>query len=121
MTYHHKRDSCSKETREILDNIFHHELSGYELPEQRVKASSSKADSHDEGRENVLPEEAAGLLAEFGVHATDSETDMALPAARDRYLPPHQLDFEAAEAKESYEKKKKHRNYVEFRPDYEKT
>lgn len=120
MTYHHKRDSCSKETREILENIFRDDLSSYELPERKVKTSSAEKSPSQTDRENVLPAEAAVLLSDSSIPAANDESSAVSSVTMERYIPPQEPVFEASEAKESYEKKKKHRNYVEFSPDYEK-
>lgn len=59
--------------------------------------------------------------------ALDNDTTNLLPGNQakaadlediESYETIEKLEFEAAEIKERFEKKKKRRNYIEFRPDY---
>lgn len=110
MTYHHKRDPCSKETKEILDNILHMKKSEYEMFELSTQSSTSKTqDQKQSTKTNVLPGEAAAMLSEDEM-LEEMET----------YETTQEFDFEVEEVKDCLEKKKKRRNYLEFRPDYEK-
>lgn len=115
MTYQHKRDPCSKETKEILQNIFRHDLETYHLAERKSEATGAQQGStrKENGMANVLPAEAAVLLSSRGEAANPGSSERL-----ERYTPPREVDFEATEAKDSFEKKKKRRNYQEFRPDY---
>jgi len=111
MTYHHKRDACTRETREILDNILQVKKSEYEMIEPSTTSFTSKSiDKKQPDTTNVLPSEADSMLSEDGP-MVDMET----------YESMQEMDFEADEVKECLEKKKKGRNYIEFRPDYEKS
>jgi hypothetical protein len=99
-----------KETREILDNILQMKKSEYELLESSTASITSKPSDHKRhDRTNVLSSEADSTLHDEGT-MDKMET----------YEPTQELDFEVDEVKECLEKKKKRRNYIEFRPDYEK-
>ena len=123
MTYHHKRDSCSKETREILENLFREDLDSYELNEETQTRATDREDPAEplKGDENVLSAQAVLLLSDTGQPLEKGRVNPVGLAGLERYLPPHEVNFEATEAKESFEKKKKKRNYVEFRADYSRT
>ena len=109
VTYHHKRDSCAKETREILANILQMKKSEYEILEPSTE-SSKQSDQKKEDSANDLSGATDEISSEDSV-MEDMET----------YEPTQELDFEAEEVKDCFEKKKKRRNYIEFRPDYEKS
>lgn len=100
-----------KETREILDNILHMKKSEYEMLEHSTTSSASKPiDQKEPDGANVLPGEAESILSEEG-SMENMET----------YQPTQEIDFEVDEVIDSVEKKKKRRNYIEFRSDYEKS
>jgi len=100
-----------KETREILDNILQMKKSEYELLESSTTSFTSKPiDEKQPNKTNVLPSEADSILSE-----EESVVDM------ETYDSMQEMDFEADEVKDCLEKKKKGRNYIEFRPDYEKS
>jgi len=100
-----------KETREILDNILQMKKSEYELLESSTTSFTSKpSDQKQPDKTNVLPKEANSILSEEGA-MVDMET----------YESMQEMDFEVDEVKDCLEKKKKGRNYIEFRPDYEKS
>lgn len=61
----------------------------------------------EEGETNVLP----GNESEETATAGELEN-------LNSYEPTQKIDCEAAAVKDSFEKKKKRRNYIEFRPDY---
>ncbi|MFX1605143.1 MAG: hypothetical protein ACFFDD_04495 [Promethearchaeota archaeon] len=109
MTYHHKRGSCAKETREILANILQMKNSEYEILEPSAtssKPSEQKREDQANDLSGAIDEEASE------VHARES---------MESYESTQEIDFEADEVKDCLEKKKKRRNYIEFRPDYEKS
>lgn len=111
VTYHHKRGSCAKETREILANILQMKKSEYELIDPSTSSFDSKPlDEIHEDSANVLPGSADEIPDEEDV-MEDMET----------YEPTQEMDFEVDEVKDCVEKKKKRRNYIEFSPDYEKS
>jgi hypothetical protein len=104
MSYHHKRKSCSKKTREIIEEILQMQKAEYRMVEFASTVSETKPESIDNGTANPLP--GSGENAEVDFEELES------------YEPTDKIDCEAATVKESFEKKKKKRNYIEFRPDY---
>lgn len=68
-----------------------------------VSATKSFEKNLNNGTTNLLP----------GDQAKTADLD-----EMESYQTTEKLEFEAAEIKESFEKKKKRRNYIEFRPDY---
>ncbi len=100
-----------KETKEILGNILRMTKSEYELFEHVSSSTTSKSfDKKVSAKPNVLPREAEKM----------PNNEKALEDM-ENYNPNQELHFEAEEVKECLEKKKKRRNYIEFRPDYEKS
>ena len=106
MTYQHKRASCCKETKEILNNILQMKKSEYELFESPPASALAKPSKEQRGKVNVLP-------GNEPVESDESMDDM------ENYEPTQETDFEADEIKDCLEKKKKKRNYIEFRSNYE--
>ncbi|NHI82888.1 MAG: hypothetical protein EAX81_01105 [Candidatus Thorarchaeota archaeon] len=96
-------------------------LISYELSDvtARQDADSGKSKT-GEKRINALPENAEDLPA-------DIEAEIVLPPMNeiendlcDHYVLAREVKFEVEEVKEVFEKKKKRRNYIEFRNAYEK-
>ncbi|MFW9963153.1 MAG: hypothetical protein ACFFCX_06305 [Candidatus Sifarchaeia archaeon] len=111
MTYQHKRDRCAKETKEILGNILRMKKSEYELLEASVASTTLKSsDKKNHQKANILPGDTDVLLSR-----EDKMEQM------ENYRPNQELDFKADDIKECLEKKKKRRNYIEFRSDYDKS
>jgi hypothetical protein len=104
MSYHHKRKSCSKKTREILEEILQMEKAEYRMVEISSTVAETKPESIDNGVVNPLPGECEPADVDF--------------EELESYEPTDKINCEAATVKESLEKKKKKRNYIEFRPDY---
>ena len=99
-----------KETREILENILHMKKSEYEMLEESTASLTSKPiDQKEHDGTNVLPGEADSMMSDEG-SMEDMET----------YESTQEMDFEVDDVKDCVEKKKKRRNYIEFRSDYEK-
>jgi hypothetical protein len=100
-----------KETREILDNILRMNKSEYEMLEPSTTSFTSKPfDKKEPDGTNVLPVEADSILS-----GEESRENM------ESYESSEEMDFEVDEIKDYVEKKKKRRNYIEFRSDYEKS
>lgn len=106
MAYLHKHDICAKETREILDNVLQIQDSNYEF----LKASESVAFSarleqtlKGKGQTNELPNKARFSSTEI--------------KGLDNYTPTREVLLGTEDPKESYEKKRGKRNYLEFRYD----
>ncbi len=108
MTYRHKRDQCTKETRDIIENILHENMSSYDMTESSGGGLSEKS------RETVHIENGANVLV------SDMDKESNNLDKMERYKPSQEFDFEVSEVKEGFEKKKKRRNYIEFRADYVK-
>ncbi|MFX1485110.1 MAG: hypothetical protein ACFFCP_18170 [Promethearchaeota archaeon] len=81
------------------------EKAEYKMVEFASSVSDTKSieKSSDNGTTNLLP----------GNRAKTADLE-----EMESYETTENLEFEAAEVKESFEKKKKRRNYIEFRPDY---
>lgn len=109
MTYRHKRDPCIKNTKDIIDNILRERTDEYDLAETSQKGYSSKS------REVILIENEANVLI------SDVEEDYANLSEMENYKPCQEFNFEVTEVKDVFEKKKKRRNYIEFREDCVKT
>jgi hypothetical protein len=108
MTYRHKRDNCSKETRDIIENILNANASDYDLSEVSGERPPEKS------KEKVYIENGANVL----VSDIDGENNHLEEMGS--YQPCQEVDFEAIEVKDCFEKKKKRRNYIEFKADYVK-
>jgi len=108
MTYRHKRDSCTKEARDIIENILRENTAEYDLTE------TSSMESRIESEKKVHFENGANVLVSDVDRGSNSLDEIG------EYQPCQELDFEAKEVKDCFEKKKKRRNYVEFRSDYVK-
>jgi hypothetical protein len=111
-----------KDTKEIVENILHMKASDYDLSDPSEIVTSGKAiqiierESHET---NVLPSETEEMM--------ECDSDEALVEGEcislerlESYEPGQEIDFEVTELKEGIEKKKKKRNYIEFKKDYEK-
>ena len=81
--------------------------SNYELI-QLTSESPPKPQGKQLEKPNVTPGDAEDILSD------EELEDM------ENYEPNQEMDFEVDEVKDCLEKKKKRRNYLEFRPDYEK-
>ena len=97
-----------KETKEILDNILQMKKSEYEMLYPSATSFTSKPfDQKEPADANILSGEAESELSEEGT-MEDMES----------YETSQELDFEVDEVKDCVEKKKKRRNYIDFRSDY---
>ncbi|MFW9834239.1 MAG: hypothetical protein ACFFEK_09610 [Candidatus Thorarchaeota archaeon] len=96
-----------KETKEILANILQMKKSDYELTKAISVSSQELQDEEETEKPNVLSGDAEDTSKEEQEVMEDYESTQV-------------MDFEVDEVKDCLEKKKKRRNYLEFRPDYEK-
>jgi hypothetical protein len=80
------------------------EKAEYRMVEFASTVAAAKAEDLDNGTVNLLPGEGEPVEVDF--------------EELESYEPTEKIDCEAATVKESFEKKKKKRNYIEFRPDY---
>jgi hypothetical protein len=105
MTYHHKRASCCKETKEILNNILQMKKSEYDLFESPPASRPAKLSNEQQDNVNVLSGNETVVVDES-------------MEGMENYEPTQETDFKADEIKDCLEKKKKRRNYIEFRSRY---
>jgi hypothetical protein len=96
MTYQHKKGQCVKDTRDILTKLV--------LEIKKSEYAMMKGSSEDEGESDT---EGRNIL-----HPAD---EMPASEQLEEYSHPRQVKFKSSEAKESFEKKKKKRNYLEFK------
>jgi hypothetical protein len=80
------------------------EKSEYTMVEFASVSTRKPIDKLDNGTTNMLP----GKEEPITTNLDDLES----------YEPTEKIEFEAAAVKDCLEKKKKKRNYIEFRPDY---
>ncbi len=124
MTYQHKRTRCAKEAKDILENIAKLRKTEYDLMEttEAVKVGSPFDDVlSGESRSNVLPGQARTVLQEEGHQESDEKETQVHDHDGEEfedYKPAIEVKLDAQQAKEIFEKKRKHRNYAEFRFDY---
>jgi len=121
MSYRHKSSACSKKTREILEDFEYQEESKYGLPEVE------KAVNHTAKRENARSEQEEETNARTDEAEENVEQEIPVPPSPvneaellEEYIPIQEASFEVEAAKEDIEKKRKKRNYREFRSDYSK-
>ncbi|MHA2140422.1 MAG: hypothetical protein ACXADC_04955 [Candidatus Thorarchaeota archaeon] len=119
MTYRHKKTICSKKTREILEK---YTSQGDKKYASVQFASAVNVESVEKVEEEDGPE-ADNVLADE-VDCMDQEIQLPpMPVNEmeglEDYTPMEEPTFEVEETKEEMEKKRKKRNYVEFRDDYE--
>ncbi|MHA1959655.1 MAG: hypothetical protein ACW99U_05460 [Candidatus Thorarchaeota archaeon] len=112
MTYEHKHAICTKKTREILGDILRFAKSEYEIAMSGVSQSEVENEDRETDSENIISPKDEDIEE---APATPSEETNVM----EHYAPIREMDFEPKEAQEAFEKKKKGRNYLEFRADYE--
>lgn len=124
VTYQHKKDRCMKDTKEIVENILRMEASEYDLAEPSDIVTSGKTIQiirRETTEANILPKETEEMME----HCSDEEAMIDGKCVRledlETYEPGQEIEVEVSELKEGIEKKKKKRNYIEFRKDYEET
>ncbi len=112
MTYQHKRSECSKDTREIVENIVRLNKSYYELDIKSKKFMES------------LSEESAPPLAMVRGRSETNIFNIPTSLVRqdfeaERYKTLNDISDSFRNYQEFSEKKRNRRNYVEFKIDYE--
>jgi len=121
VTYRHKKDQCMKETKEIVENILQMEASDYDLSDSSEIVTSGKTiqiSREEETESNVLPEDTEELMGECSENEEIVNGDCVSLEDMETYESGQEIDIEITELKEGIEKKKKKRNYLEFRKDY---
>ena len=123
MGYHHKDDTCCKETKEILENVLCVKKEEYEFLEgaETIEVeSSAKKILRDESEVNVLPNETEEMMSEVEKESVSVPSSPPVDLEDlETYTPTQEAPPEAVNTKENFEKKRKKRNYVEFREEYE--
>ncbi|MHA2066651.1 MAG: hypothetical protein ACXABY_19945 [Candidatus Thorarchaeota archaeon] len=118
MTYRHKKTICSKKTREILEKYTSQSDKKYASVQfasiVNVESAEKVEEEDTPEAENVLGEDVECMedeiqLPPMPVNETEGLED---------YTPIEEPTFEVEDTKEEVEKKRKKRNYVEFREDY---
>jgi hypothetical protein len=112
-----------KDTKEIVENILQSKASDYDLADSSEIVTSGKTIQiirSGTNETNVLPADTEELID----YCDEDEIMVDGKCVRledlESYDSGHEIGIEAADLKEGIEKKKKKRNYIEFRKDYEK-
>ena len=115
-----------KETKEIVENILLMEASDYDLADPSEIVTSGKTVQimrHKEHDANTLPHGTEEFMEEECSENEDIIDGECINLEDiETYEPCQEIDlsdFEVTELKEGIEKKKKKRNYIDFRKDYE--
>ena len=125
MTYRHKKKECAKSTKDILDNVIKEQDSEYEIVssakviKRKKKDSDETKDSEDEESDNS--NNTNTLSNGNGLNPFDKDIEEVNLSNGTNYelAGGEDIDFNIDDAKKSFEKKKKRlRNYLEFRSDY---
>ncbi len=125
MTYRHKKDQCMKETKEIVENILQMEASDYDLADPSEIVTSGKTVQimrHENHEVNIIPDDTEELMEDCSENEEIVDGECISLEDMETYEPCQEIDlsdFEVTELKEGIEKKKKKRNYIDFRKDYE--
>ncbi len=112
-----------KDSKEIVENILRMRDSDYELSDRSEILTSRKAilfQKRPEQEANVLPHSTeADTESTHGEEEVVREDCITIENI-ESYQPAQELHFEVSDVKDGFEKKKKRRNYIEFKPDYAK-
>ncbi len=124
MTYRHKKDPCTKETKEIVENILQMEASDYDLADSSEIVTSGKTIQimrHEDHEVNTIPEDTEELMEKCSEKEEIVDGECISLEDMETYEPCQEVetDFEVTEIQEGIEKKKKKRNYIEYRKEYE--
>jgi hypothetical protein len=116
MTYRHKRTICSKKPRDILEKYTRQDgryASVQFVSVVNIETTEENMEEEVPEAENVLDEDVDCMeeiqLPPMPINETEGLED---------YTPIEEPTFEVEATKEEVEKKRKKRNYVEFREDY---
>jgi len=124
VTYRHKKDPCTKETKEIVENILQMEASDYDLADSSEIVTSGKTIQimrHENHEVNTIPEDTEELMEKCSENEEIVDGECISLEDMETYEPCQEVetDFEVTEIQEGIEKKKKKRNYIEYRKEYE--
>jgi len=112
-----------KDTKEIVENILQAKASDYDLAKPSEIVTSGKTIQiirGESGGTNILTEDAEEILEQCDEESVMIDGECVRLEDLGSYEPIQELDVEVTELKEDFEKKKKKRNYIEFKKDYEK-
>lgn len=112
-----------KDAKEIVENILRMKSSDYEFVDQSEIVTSRKVillEKATEGEVNVLPGHNDDEMESALDEEEHEQEDCITIEDMESYQPRQELHFEVSDVKDGIEKKKKKRNYIEFRPDYSK-
>ncbi|MBD3407840.1 MAG: hypothetical protein GF411_17100 [Candidatus Lokiarchaeota archaeon] len=121
MGYHHKRETCAKGTKEVLENILKSRKSEYEIlgsTEAIQVGSPIEEIVEEEAVTNILPGETEDIIEESDQVDVESTEELNELDSLVEYKAMIPVDLPTKDAKDEYEKKQKKRNYIEFRFDY---
>jgi hypothetical protein len=115
-----------KETKEIVENILLMEASDYDLADPSEIVTSGKTIQimrHENHEVNIISDDTEEFMEEECSENEDIVDGECISLEdMETYEPCQEIDlsdFEVTELKEGIEKKKKKRNYIDFRKDYE--
>lgn len=113
-----------KETKEIVENILQMEASDYDLADSSEIVTSGKTVQimrHKDHEVNTIPEDTEELMKDCPEDEEIVDGECVSLEDMETYEPCQEveIDFEVTELQEGIEKKKKKRNYIEYREDYE--
>jgi hypothetical protein len=97
-----------KNTKDIIEDILRERDADYDLTDSSHTGYSPKP------RDSVQIENGANVLVSDDARECADLNDL------ENYRPCQEIDFEVTEVKEIFEKKKKKRNYIEFREEHVK-
>ena len=111
-----------KETKEIVENILQTEASDYELTDSSEIVTSGKTiqiSRSETAEANIIPSETEEMMECCDENETMIDGECVTLEDLETYEPGQEIDIEVSELQEGIEKKKKKRNYIEFRKGYE--
>ncbi len=112
-----------KDTKEIVENILQSKPSDYDLAKPGEIVTSGKTIQiirGGVGGTNVLPKETEEILEQCDDESVMIDGECIRIEDLGSYEPIQEIDVEVTELKDDFEKKKKKRNYIEFKKDYDK-
>jgi len=112
-----------KETKEIVENILQMEASDYDLADSSEIVTSGKTIQimrHEDDEVNTIPENNEELMEDCSENEEIADGECVSLEDMETYEPCQEVeaDFEVTELKEGIEKKKKKRNYLEYKKEY---
>jgi len=111
-----------KETKEIVENILRIKASEYDLADSSDIVTSGKTIqivNHRRTEVNILPSETEEMMDRCSEDEAMVDGECVRLEDLESYQSGQEIDIEASELKEGIEKKKKKRNYIEFKKEYE--